>query len=288
MCICMTSPSSLDMRAISISMCAVKRAASSAVACPPQRALEERLGGGLIQRLRVCGQGGVVGRGRAHAAEEVAPLFKRLDVAAVIMHGDAGRGGQQVDVVAPVFVDVDDRVGAESRDDAPAPARLADGDMLRQAVGGGVCCGENLDVETLVQGARAEGGAVQFGGDRVINRHGVFAVELQRDAEDIRQFIADPDARRRGAEETPVVADQLPDGAVVAGGGDFLPPTRRGDRGGFCRRRGGPRGVLSQTGGPRGGLAAGRGDRGGAMAVCQATPTRCPANATCEKHSGQG
>ena len=213
----MTKPSSLLMRAISISMWPVKRAASFADASPFQRPREYRLGIGPAQDFGVGGQGGVIGGGRAHRFEESAPLFQRLNESGAVMDIDAGGLAKQVDARAPAAaINIDDGIGPERGDDEPAPAGIANRLMMFQFVGRRVGGRQDLDIEALKQGSRAEFRARQALFNGVVNRRGVGAVDFEVDAEDISQLVAEPDAGRRGAEEMPIVADCAPDLPVVS------------------------------------------------------------------------
>ena len=124
---------------------------------------------------------------------------------------------QQIDIRAPASaIDIHDGVGSEGRDDAPAPARVPNRLMMFQPIGRGVGCRQHLDIEALKQRPRAKLSARQSVFNCIVDGVGIAAVQLEMDAEDLSQFIAEPDARWRRPEEMPVGADRPPDLPMIA------------------------------------------------------------------------
>ena len=105
----------------------------------------------------------VVGRRRAERSEDCAPLGERLDERFDAGDRRAAQPLERRERGPPVGSrGLEEAVGAEGRDDASLPPRVANGRMMRQRVRRGVGRRERLDVESLEQRARPELGAAQL------------------------------------------------------------------------------------------------------------------------------
>ena len=146
------------MRAISISMWPVKRAASSAVASPLRARWKIASACAAASSCCVGRERGVIGGRGAHRLEEGPAVLQRLNEG-----GDSCARRmplialKRVDVLAPARrVEVHHPIGPEGGPDVARPAGSADGLMLGQRIGGRIGGAQHLDVEALEQGARAE------------------------------------------------------------------------------------------------------------------------------------
>ena len=111
-CNCMTSPSSMLMRAISISMWAVKCAASVGFDSPLSARWKIVSASAGDQFSSGGSQRGVIGGGRAHGFEEGASLFQGLDEGFVIDNVNAADFAEFVDVRFPIRrIEIDHAIG---------------------------------------------------------------------------------------------------------------------------------------------------------------------------------
>ena len=141
---------------------------------------------------------------------------KRLQEALVGSGVDPRDLGQLGDVVAPGgSIEVGHGVGPEGGKHPLAHTVRGEPGMLPQIRGRGVGGGDDLDVEPVEQGARAELGVGDALGDPVIDRVGRFGAGDQFDPEHLDQLVLQPVAGRRAAEELPVLAEGTPDLARV-------------------------------------------------------------------------
>src|SRR5581483_4918722 len=156
-------------------------------------------------------QGSVVGSRRAKRLEVGALRFQRLDKVAVAIDGNATGFAESINVATPVeCIQIDHGVRAEGGQDACLPARLSNSAVRLQAAGRRVCGAQHFDVESLVQGTRAEGGRNQAFGDLLVNRLCCVAVQLLLDAKDAFKLVRQPHASRCAAKQIEVLGENLP------------------------------------------------------------------------------
>ena len=110
---------------------------------------------------------------------------------------------------------VDHRIGAIGGDDAALPAAIPDRlvmvERIERAFGGG----DELDLETLEERARAEGVGLQRGVDRVVIEVGGGRLEPHVEPEHFGEHPVEPHPRRRAAEQVIVLGEDPPDRAAV-------------------------------------------------------------------------
>ncbi len=164
---------------------------------------------------KICGRGArmsVVGRRGAVRLEKVTALVMRGEIAGPGRRVFAGDGAELGDVVAKAGERrVDDRVRPVVGDDAPLPARLANGFVPTQIVQCALGSGDDLDVELFEQRARPEFGALQRFGDDVVIPIGVRRRQALGEAEQVLERMVEPKAGRRAGKETVVLSEQSPD-----------------------------------------------------------------------------
>jgi len=97
-----------------------------------------------------------------------------------------------------------------------------------QRVAGVVGGAQDLDVEPLEKGSRAELGPGQLVAQLLVDRLGVGPGQRLRDAEDLVQLVGQPDAGRGAQEQVEVVGEDLPDLPVVDRSAGSTGPPRRG------------------------------------------------------------
>src|SRR5579875_1945799 len=180
-----------------------------------QGTLENRLGLALVQLRGIGGERGVISSRRAHLFEKAPSLLKRGNIRAVPGDVDAGCLAQLLNLPGKAGLDIDHSVRAESWNHAPGPAGSAYTPVLLQQSGRGIGCCQYFDVEALKQAARLEFGLTQPGIDGVIDGLRVFRSDFLFNPKDITQFITKPEAGWRPAKQGPVIAECLPDFAVV-------------------------------------------------------------------------
>ena len=128
----------------------------------------------------------------------------------------AGDLAQLVEIFGKaVEVRVDDTVWPVGGDDPALPAAVPDLGMPFQIVERAFGGGDNLDVEALEEGARAEAVLGQTVGDPVVMRIGIGGVKQFLDAEQGLQHIVEPQARRRATEQMIVFGEATPDRAAL-------------------------------------------------------------------------
>ena len=155
--ICITSPSSRLIRAISVSIWARNSSASCGSEWPADDLLEQRHRRHRVEVGRRRGRVAVVGRGRAHLLEIGPALLQGGEIAAPGMRVLAGDLAQRLQPVAEaVELRIDHRVGPEGGDHPALPAAVADGAVVVERVERRFRGGDDLEVETLEQRPRPE------------------------------------------------------------------------------------------------------------------------------------
>src|SRR5258707_2751838 len=156
----------------------------------------------------------VSGRGSV-LLEELAPLLQGSQVGAIRRNLVTSCLTQQTDLFGIAGLNIDHSIRAEGRDHAPGPARGANLAMRFQRSGRGIGCGQHLDLETLKEPPGLKRWRAQLRLDGVVNALSVHRIHWLRDTKDLAQFVAQPQAGGRAAKEIPVIADQLPDFAMI-------------------------------------------------------------------------
>jgi hypothetical protein len=211
----MTSPSSALMRAISTSMWAVNHAASSPLALPPS-ARSTISCAPLWQALRVRSGGAVVGCDRPHLLEEGAPLLYGVHERAVIHDVYPGCLRELLYVLPPAGGGkVRQRVWSESGAHPVSPALVPKRRVVLEGVGSGVRGAEHLDLEALEERPRRVLGARESLLQVVVQPLRALPGWLLGYAEHVDQLFGEPKTGGGTAEEVEVLAETLPDLAVV-------------------------------------------------------------------------
>ncbi len=174
----------------------------------PNSASASARGRSAVARGRMA----VIGGGRAGGAEVGAALAVRGEIAGPAQHvlaGQLARSGRAPREV--LMLGIDHRVGAVGGDDPALPARGADRGVVAEIVVRALGGREQLDVEAVEQGARAEGVASpELRVDPVVIEVGGRRLERDVDAEHLGEDMVEPEPRRRAAEQVIMRREQPP------------------------------------------------------------------------------
>ncbi len=87
--------------------------------------------------------------------------------------------------------------------------------MICETIGRSICCTQHLDVELLQQSARCELRLGQLRLEMVVNTLSTVAVQRLVNAENVDQFIGEPEPGGRSTKKVKMVGEALPDRAVI-------------------------------------------------------------------------
>gem|GEM_PF-6743295 len=125
---------------------------------------------------------------------------------------DTGELSQLCYVGPPAWsIEVGNGIGTEGRKHALAQTVGGQLDMVAEVRGGRVCRRDDLDIEAIKQFSRAESRVGNAIGDLVIDGIRGFGTRNLINAEDLDELVLQPIARRRTAEELPILAEGVPD-----------------------------------------------------------------------------
>src|SRR6266496_4263553 len=157
----------------------------------------------------------VVSGSRPYMFEEMPPLFECRNIRTIICHIHARDLAQILNLRGVASLNVDDSIRAKRWNYSPRPARGTDTLMVFQCSGSGIGRCQHFNMEALEQVARLEFGTLQSLVECIVDALRIGRVDLLFDTKDSVQFIAQPETCWRTTEEIPVIADGLPDFAVV-------------------------------------------------------------------------
>ena len=198
-----------------MSMWAVNRAASSPFALPPS-ARPKSSCASLWQALRVWGGGAVIGCNRPHLLKEGAPLHYGVHERAVIHDVYPGYLREPLDVLPPAGGGkIRQGVWSEGGAHPVSPALVPQRRVMLEAVGSGIRGAEYLDLKALEERPRRVLGARESLLQVVVQPLRALPGRLLSYAEHADQLVGEPQTRGGAAEEVEVLAETLPDLAVV-------------------------------------------------------------------------
>ncbi len=179
----------------------------------------------------------MIGRNRAHRAEERAPLLQRGHERGGPRDVPADSGRKRIEAVPPAGgEEVHHTVGSEGRAHVARPAGRTDRPVAVERVGRVVRRAERLDSGPLEEDARPELRAGELRRQLVVHGPGVVARERLVDPEHLVELMGQPQAGRCRPEEEKVVGKELP-GATVVGLGRGVGRTPVSDRNPECLER---------------------------------------------------
>ena len=192
---------------------------------------EKAFRGDVGKALGVGLQHRMIGCRCTQRAEIRPPIFERVDERPVVSYFGSSGFCECRDLRRPFRRgNSKHRIRPERGNDAPAPSRSSNSEMVAQCVRCCVGCCKQLDVETLEETSWEELGGAEFFLNLIVDGERIVPIEFFPDIEKLVQLVLEPDAGGSSAKEIPVPRE-------------YLPYLARADSTGFAVAVGNPKGI---------------------------------------------